>query len=231
MSANFFHLQPSILSVTATPTCCCLYSTGVWKQAPTHFLSLFRQAVWHPAYHLPQDFMLRIIQLLVCLINCLLCPTECQALVIKTLLVWCPINWHGKDFPLDFTTGQDLERPSKTLHVSISCLYCSRTPKYQKQAPFTFMKTCPESRTRHKSPDCRWHHPLMRRDPSKILGTDLVHRKVLLSCRFKMPSVISQDWRKSTAQLSEGDAGPDLYAVASCTTWCAFSPGNWQDTL
>lgn len=83
------------------------------------------------------------------------------------------------------------------------------------------MKTCPESRTRHKSPDCRWHHPLMRTDASKTLGTDLVHRKVLLSCRFKMLSLISQDWRKSqprkTAQLSEGNAGPDHYAVASRT--------------
>lgn len=46
-----------------------------------------------------------------------------------------PISWHGKDFPLNFTMGQDFERPLKTLHVSVSSLYCSRTPKYQKQAP------------------------------------------------------------------------------------------------
>lgn len=106
MSANFFHLQPSILSLTATPTCCCLYSTGVWKQAPTHFLSLFRQAVWHPAYHLPQDFMLRIIQLLVCVINCLLCPTECQALAIDTVGVMPhQLTWERPSFRFHNRTG------------------------------------------------------------------------------------------------------------------------------
>lgn len=126
-----------MLSLTDTPTCCCLYSTGVWKQAPTRFLSLFRQAAWHTAYHLPQDSMLRIIQLLVCVVNFLPGPTECQALVVihqQCITAFCvmPMSWHGKDFPLNFTTAQGLERPSKTLHVSVSSLYCSRTPKYQK---------------------------------------------------------------------------------------------------
>lgn len=85
------------------------------------------------------------------------------------------------------------------------------------------MKTCPESRTGHRTPDCMSHHPLMRTDPSKTLGTDLVHREVLLPYRFKIPSLISQDWRKSPAQLSEGNAAPDHYAVASCTT-CFCTP-------
>lgn len=44
--------------------------------------------------------------------------------------------------------------------------------------------------------------------------------------------MISQDWRKSIAQLSEGNADPDHYAVASHTTWSAFAlPENWRNKL
>lgn len=184
-----------MLSLTDTPTCCCLYSTGVWKQAPTHFLSLF----WHSAYHLPQDFMLRIIQLLVCAINFLPCPTECQV----ARHCWCDaprLTWKRLSFifPLYFTTGQAW-KALKDLACSVSFLYCSRTPKYQKQAPIYIHENLSWKQNWTQEP--RW-----QAGPSfdgnrfeQDLGTDLVHRKVLLSCRFKIWS----KWSPRTGERAQ----------------------------
>lgn len=55
---------------------------------------------------------------------------------------------------------------------------------------FTFIETYPESRCRHRGPDCRWCHLLMSTDLDTTLSAGLVHREVLLSYTFKMSSVI-----------------------------------------
>lgn len=55
---------------------------------------------------------------------------------------------------------------------------------------FTFIETYPESRCRHRGPDCRWCHGLMSADLDTTLSAGLVHREVLLPYRFKMSSVI-----------------------------------------
>lgn len=55
---------------------------------------------------------------------------------------------------------------------------------------FAFMETYPESRGRHRGPDCRWHHGLTSTDLDRTLWAGLVHREVLPLHKFKMSSVV-----------------------------------------
>lgn len=136
LSVWLFLPQSLLSSPWRFPRMLPLYSTAVWKQAPTRFFLWFSQSFWHCAYHLPQDFVLRISQLPG--VHCQL-PATCHGtsspgnkanpLLVEPLPVWCPTNSHRESVSLGSITKLSPGQSSKTLHVSVSSLYCSRAPK------------------------------------------------------------------------------------------------------
>lgn len=106
-----------MLSLTDTPTCCCLYSTGVWKQAPTHFL--IQAGSLTPCLPLASGFHAENYS---AFSMCYKFPAMSHRMPSsKTLLVWCPSVDMGKTFlyiSFTFHNRTGLKSPQRP------CMFC-----------------------------------------------------------------------------------------------------------
>lgn len=139
-------LTVSSLAVLYPPTnphphCCHSHCTAVWKQAPTCFLSSFTQPVWHPAYHLPEDFILSIF-----LLSALCCQLSATSHTVSASTD--EVNPPSME-PLPPLSHQlkwrayclGSRRLSQGPHVSVSFLCCSWIQNTNSILLFAFIET------------------------------------------------------------------------------------------